>query len=106
MTPWLAMIPVTLILFAGSFLSYHRAERGWFPFAFVGLSVVYSVCWAWACVATESKRQLYSIGVAMDVATLAAYSLMPLLLSGVRLSATAGCGVMLVLFGACLVKWG
>lgn len=106
MTPWLALIPVTLILFAGSFLSYHRSERGWFPFAFVGCSVVYAVCWVWACVAAESKRQLFSMGVAMDVATLAAYSLMPLFLSGVRLSAPAGFGVLLVLCGACLVKWG
>ncbi len=108
MSPWLALLPAAVVLCLGSWLSYQTAFKAtpWFPRTMILLYVANGWLWAWACRRTESDRQLYSVSVAWDVVTLAAYNILPLVVVGVRLTPTAFAGFVLVVVGACLVKWG
>lgn len=107
-SPWVALIPAALVLFAGSWLSYQKAFKatGWFPWCVVALYVANGWLWAWAARRAETDRQLYSVSVAWDVVTLAAYNVLPLIAVGVRLTPQAWAGLVMVVAGACLVKWG
>lgn len=108
MSPFLLLIPAAAVLAAGSWVSYSPAVKAWrwFPGLMIALYVANGWLWALAARWSASDRQLYSVSVAWDVATLAAYNLLPLVVCGVRLSPTALAGVALVVLGACLVKWG
>jgi hypothetical protein len=108
MSPWMALLPASVALFAGAWLSYQKDLRAcqWFPWAFVGLMVSNGLTWAWMARRAVDDRQLFTISVAWDVITFTAYNLMPLVLLGVRLSPIVIAGVWLVVMGACLVKWG
>lgn len=108
MSPWWALLPAAFVLCFGSYLSYQKAfkETPYFAWTMIALYVANGWLWAWAARRAESDRQLYSVSVAWDVATLTAYNVLPLLVVGVRLSGTAFVGFVLVVLGACLVKWG
>lgn len=108
MSPFLVLVPAGAVLAASSWMSYQSAARpaAWFLPAMAAFSAVNGLLWGLASRLSASDRQLYSVGVAWDVVTLAAFNVLPLVLCGVRLSPAAAGGVGLVVLGACLVKWG
>jgi multidrug transporter EmrE-like cation transporter len=105
---WLALIPAAVVLFVGSWLSYHPTakESRWFPWVIVAVYVVNGLLWAWVAKRTPTKRELDSISVAWDVITIAAYNVLPIVAAGVKLSPKAWAGLAMVVIGAGLVKWG
>lgn len=108
MTPWIVLIPVAALMAVGGWLSYHPTAKlaGWFPAVLVTLGAANAALWVWAIRLSDGNRQTYSLSIAWDCITILAYSLLPLLAYGVRLSPVACVGVSLVVVGACLVKWG
>lgn len=107
MSPFLLLLPAAAVLFVGSWVSYHKEFKAtaWFPWCMVGLYVANGWLWALGARWSQSDRSLYSLSVAWDVVTLAAYNILPLVVCGVRLSPPALAGVAMVVAGACLVKW-
>lgn len=93
---------------ASAVLSYSLwcKERWWFLWAIAVLGVTNVLLWATAARWTPDKRDLYSVSIVWDVATMASYNVIPLLVLGVRLSPLAWCGFGLVVLGAVLVKQG
>lgn len=106
MTPWVFLLPCAVVMLAGSWLSYsgHKAAW-WFPWSLGALAALNGVLWALAA-RLSNTRTLYQLGAAWDGVTVLAYSILPLLAFGVRLTPLSGAGVVLVIAGACLVKWG
>lgn len=101
---WLLLIPIALVLCLGSWLSYAHKTAGWYVPVFVAIQVALGLLWCWAS-RTLDARTLYSFGLVWDVLTVAAYSVLPLVLCGVRLSPVAWCGFGLVLIGAVVCKF-
>jgi hypothetical protein len=108
MSPWWALLPLTLVMAAGAWTSYRPEWKSSpsFVWVMVALCALNGVLWAWAVRRSANDRETYSLAVAWDVITIAAYNLLPLIACGVRLSWTAAGGMVLVVAGACLVKWG
>lgn len=108
MNPWVALIPLAVVMCAGSWISYDRTFKSsvWFPWCMAGLCVVNGLLWAWVVRQTVDGRQVYSLSVAFDVITIAAYSVLPLVAFGVRLSPVAWAGLAMVVIGAYMVKAG
>lgn len=108
MNPFALLLPVGLVLAVGSWLTYHPAAKvGWrVPLALAALAGANGLIWGLIARWAASPRQLYTVGVCWDVLNVAAYSLLPLFVFGVRLTPAAALGVALVVAGACMVKWG
>jgi len=108
MSPWLALLPLAVVMCAGSWASYDREFKSspWFPWCLAFLCVVNGLLWAWAVRQTVDSRQVYSLSIAIDVVAIAAYSVLPLVVFNVRLSPTAWVGLAMVMIGAFLVKVG
>lgn len=108
MSPWLSLIPIAFIMCVGSYLSYQRniKDSVWFAIAMVILATFNALLWVAAVRWSESQRQLFSISICIDVLTVLAYSVLPLIACGVKLSPTALVGVGLVVVGSALVKFG
>jgi uncharacterized membrane protein len=107
-SPW-TLLPVALVaLCLGSWLSYRPEFKAspWFPAVMAGLFVANGLLWAWACRVSGSGRELFAYSIAYDAATVLAYSVLPLVVVGVRLTPAAWLGLGMVVCGACLVKWG
>lgn len=104
--PWALIILVAPLLCAGSFLSYRKewAESPWFPPVFILLQVVAGLIWVLA-VRVSTPRTLFSFGLTWDVLTVAAFSVLPLVLCGVRLSPLGWFGFLLAILGGALVIW-
>lgn len=107
MNPWLILFPVVAVMCAGSWLSYREdfKPQWWFPWSLAGLAAGNGLLWSWAARLTDA-RTLYSMSICWDCITILAYSALPLVAFGVKLTPLAGVGVLLVVAGACLVKWG
>lgn len=108
MTAYHLLPPAVVLMSVGSLLSYSEWANGkwWFPWSIVLIGVVNCLLWSASARWTPDRRELYSVSVAWDVATIAAYSVLPLVASGVRLSPSAWAGFGLVLLGTVLVKRG
>lgn len=108
MSPFLMIAFATPFLLLSSWLCYqtHFKPRWWFLPAVALMSCVNGLLWAMAARLSADNRQLFSVSVCWDVLTLAAYNVLPLVVVGVRLTPTAFVGFVLVVTGACLVKWG
>lgn len=108
MTAYHLILPAMLSMTVGAVLSYsERAKAHWaFPWVIVALGTVNYLLWATAARWTPDRRELYSLSACWDVATVAAYNLLPLVALGVRLSPAAWCGFVLVVVGAGLIKRG
>lgn len=108
MNPWFLLPVAALVFVAGAAASYLPRVRdsGWFPAVLVGSSVLSALAWVWTARLAATPRHLFSLGVAWDFTVLAAYTLVPLCLCGVRLSALSAAGLVLVLAGIVLVKVG
>lgn len=108
MSPFLMLAPAAGFLLLSSWLCYQPGlkARPWFLPAVAAMSGANGLLWALAARLSESGRQLYSVSVAWDVLTMAAYNVLPLAVVGVRLSPAGWAGFALVVLGACLVKWG
>jgi uncharacterized membrane protein len=103
------VVCVAFVLYAlASWLSYHPShkDRVWFPWLMVSISATGGFLWMWVVRLCDTKRDLYSAAVAWDVAVMVAYSVLPLLVFGVKLSPVAWVGFWLVVIGAILVKQG
>ena len=109
MGPWWALLPAAATLFTGAYLSYQKWARdaGWFPWVIAACWTTNALLWVWAARRVPGgNRELYSLSVAWDVITLAAFNVLPLVLAGVRLGPTAFAGLLMVVAGAVLVKAG
>ncbi len=108
MNPFLSLIPIGFIMAIGSYLSYQRniKDSSGFLIVMIALAVSNAVLWVNACRWCDSQRQLYSLSIAIDCVTVISYSVLPLLVCGVRLSPIAIVGVIMVVTGAILVKFG
>lgn len=108
MTAYTVLIPAGLALGLGSWLSYNAAAKTHWAFlpgmALLGAFNV--VLWGLAAKMSATPRQLYSMGCVWDGLTLFAYSILPLAVFGVRLSAMSWAGLVLVVIGILLVKAG
>lgn len=107
MSPYLLLIPQTFLMCLGSYISYDRnlQTRPWFVYVLGLLSLATGTLWAITARLATSPRQLFTLSLVWDCVTVAAYSLLPLLVSGVRLSPVGYLGFLLILLGVGLVKW-
>jgi uncharacterized membrane protein len=107
-SPFAMLLPAAVALLLSSWLCYQPTlkERWWFLPVVAAMSGANGLLWAVAARLSIDNRQTYSVSVAWDVLTMAAYNLLPLLACGVRLSPLSWVGFALVVLGACLVKWG
>lgn len=105
---WLLLVPASAVLCLTALLSYSPAARAawWFLWLLPALGAANVIVWCWACRRAADNRQLFSLSVAWDVVGIVAYSALPLIVFGIRLSPVAWCGLGLVVAGAFLVKWG
>lgn len=108
MSPWLSLIPIAFIMCVGSYLSYQRniKDSVWFAIAMVILATFNALLWVAAVRWSESQRQLFSISICIDVLTVLAYSVLPLVVLGVKLTTPSMVGVVMVIVGSIIVKFG
>lgn len=108
MTPYVA-VGLAFVLYAvAAWVSYHptHKDRAWFPWVMGAISLSGGLMWAWAVRLCADRREVFAASVAWDAAVLGAYSVLPLVVFEVRLSAVAWAGFGLVVVGAILVKQG
>lgn len=105
--PWIILVPVFVCLCCGSYVSYTKEckEGPWFLPLFLAIQLITGFFWCFAARISE-PRVLFTFGLVWDVIAILAFSVLPLVLCGVRLSPVAWCGLGLMLAGLGLVKWG
>lgn len=108
MSPFAVLLPAFVVLCASSWMCYQPGIRArwWFLVLVAALGAANGFLWSLAARLSESNRQLYSVSMAWDVCAIVAFNLLPLMVCGVRLTPVATVGFVLVVGGACLVKWG
>lgn len=103
---WLSLIPVAVLMCAGAWLSFTPMKQAWwFPYVMSVIAGLNGFLWA-MCARAADIRTIYSLSIIYDSITILAYSVLPLIVFNIRLSATSMFGVALVILGACFVKWG
>lgn len=104
--PWAILIPAFLCLCLGSYVSYTKdfKQGPWFLPMFLVVQIVTGFLWCFAARVSE-PRVLFTFGLLWDLIGILAYSVLPLLVCGVRLSPTAWCGLALTVIGVSMVKW-
>lgn len=107
MNPYALLFPLTLLMCTGSYLSYNEVckKASWFPWATGLLSLLTGLLWAYTARQVVG-RQLYTVSLFWDMITVLSYSVFPVIVSGVRLSGISVLGLLLVILGALIVKWG
>lgn len=103
---WLILIPTAIVLCAGSLLSYSGdfKTRWWFNPLMIFLFVLAGLLWSWAVRLASDNKQLFVFSVAGDAITIFAYSILPILLFGVKLTVWGWVGFGLVLCGTLILK--
>lgn len=108
MNPFVVVVIAFVLYSVASWMSYHptHRERNWFLFVMGSISLCGGLLWAWVVRLCATKRDLFTASVAWDVAVMAAYSVLPLLAFGVKLSPMSWFGFGMVVVGAVMVKHG
>lgn len=102
---WFLLIPITLGLCFGSWASYEKKQAVWYIPAFMTIQVYLGLLWCYLARHTDCKT-LYSFGLVWDVLTVLAYTVMPLVLCGVKLGPAGWVGFGLMVVGTLIVKVG
>jgi len=107
MSPYWMVLPAGLCVCFSSWLAYQKPAKtaGWFLVVMVLLSAFNGLLWAVASRLSVDGRQLFSVSALWDATTITAYSLLPLLLCGVRLNGWSWLGLVLMVAGALLITF-
>jgi drug/metabolite transporter (DMT)-like permease len=102
------LIPVAAVLMCcGSWLSYGACrQKPWQPFLTGAVACLSGILWGWAAKLADGPRGVFAASCVWDALAIGCWSVLPLVLWGVRLSPVGWAGFALVVIGAFLVKWG
>ena len=99
------LLPASIVNAGASMLSYqpHLRERWWFIVVIASCSTLNGLTWSIASRLSINNRELFTLSLIWDAIAIFSYSVLPIMVCGVRLSPVAWSGFAMVVMGAIIV---